>query len=282
MLSGRGSQVAVGFLLLTIGVAGVALAVRRGPDRQAQPDVGVKISGLDGTVQVFVGCEQAAVVTSGEARELDLGRMPSDEVIFVSVTSHDHNPSWDVEAFSNGEAIFEDRREPAEVLGFETEANAIVSAEAFTAGGHEQLGSIGCQAPGLVDRAEVPEYLQSPDESEVPAAKAEESPYRPRHFPYDQIDAVGRWSLPALALLGVIMAFGSTPIRRLARSYGSHIGGTAGVLGVLGILLTLVTTIALGVLLAALTFAGVALLFAVSLILLFGLEGPAGASGAEG
>ncbi len=282
MLSGRGSQIAVGFLLLAIGVAGVALAVRRESDRQAQPDVVVKISDVDGTVQVSVGCEQAAVVTSGEARELDLGRMPPDEMIFVSVTSHDHSPSWDVEAFSNGEAVFEGTQGHAEVLGFETEANAIVSAEAFTAGGRQHLDQIGCQAPGLVDETQVPEYLQSPDESEVPAAKAEESPYRPRHFPYDQIDAAGRWSLPALALLGVIMAFGSAPIRRLAWSYRSHLGGTAGVLSVLGILLTVATTIALGVLLAALTFAGVALLFAVSLILLFGLEGPAGAGGAEG
>jgi hypothetical protein len=281
MLNGRGSQIAIGFLLLAIGMVGAGVAVGREFDLHTRPHVVVKIFNVDGTVQVFVGCEQAAVVTTGEARELDLGRMPPDEGIFVSVISHDHNPSWDVEAFSNGDAVFEDSRGYAKVLGFEAEANAVVAAEAFTAGGHP-LGSTGCQAPGLVDETEVPEYLKSPDESEAPAAKADESPYGPQHFPYDQIDAVGRWSLPALALLGVIVAFGSTPIRRLARSYRSHIGGTAGVLSVVGIFLTVVTTIALGVLLAALTVAGIALLFAVSLILLFGLEGPTGAGGAEG
>ncbi len=281
MLNGRGSQIAIGLLLLAIGMAGVALAVGREFDLHTQPHVVAKIFNVDGTVQVFVGCEQAAVVATGEARELDLGRIPSDEGIFVSVISRDHNPSWDVETFSNGNAVLEDSKGYAEVPGFEAEANAVVFAEAFTAGG-EELGSTGCQAPDLVDKAEIPEYLKSPDESEAPAAKADESPYGPRHFPYDQIDAVGRWSLPALALLGVIVAFGSTPIRRLARSYRSHIGGTAGVLSVVGILLTVVTTIAFGVLLAALTVAGVALLFAVSLILLFGLEGPAGAGGSEG
>lgn len=279
MLNGRGSQIAIGFLLLAIGMVGVALAVGREFDLRNQPHVVVKVFNVDGTVQVFVGCEQAAVVTTGEARELDLGRMPSDELIFVSVISHDHNPSWSVEAFSNGNAVPpEDSRGYAKALGFETEANAVVTAEAFTAGGHS-LGSTGCQAPDLVDRTVVPEYLKSPDESEAPAAKADESPYPPRHFPYDQIDAVGRWSLPVLALLGVIVAFGSTPLRRLARSYGSRIGGTA---GFLSIFLTVVTTIAFGVLLSALAVAGVALLFGASLALLFGLEGPAGAGGAEG
>ncbi len=279
MLNGRGSQIAIGFLLLAIGMVGVALAVGREFDLRNQPHVVVKISNVDGTVQVFVGCEQAAVVTTGEARELDLGRIPSDEGIFVSLISHDHSPSWDVEAFRNGNAVLEDSRGYAEALSFETEANAVVAAKAFTAGGNP-LGSTGCQAPDLVDKTEVPEYLESPDESKVPAAKADESPYGPRHFPYDQIDAAGRWSLAALALLGVTVALGSTPIRRLAKSYRSRIGGTAEVLSVVGILLTVVTTIALGVLLAALTVAGVALLFAVSLILLFGLEGPAGAGGA--
>ncbi|HSS04472.1 MAG TPA: hypothetical protein VLK89_04705 [Solirubrobacterales bacterium] len=275
MLNERRSQTAIGLVLLTIGVAGVVLAGAREIVLRTQPHVGVNISNVDGTVQVFVECEQVEEINTGEAVALDLGRMPPDTQIYVSVSSFDRHPAWGLEISSNGRVFFEEERGYAKTpLAPTSDANAIVFARAFTAGG-DRLDSTGCQEPAVVSKSDVPGYVKSHDDDEVPVAKAEESPYQPRHFPYDQIDAAGRWSLPTLAVLGAIAAIGIPPIRRRV---WSHKGGLAtGTLAVLGAGL-----FQLAALPTILILAGVLLLLTVSVLLLVGLEGTTGAGGAQG
>jgi hypothetical protein len=232
MLNERRAQIAIGALLLAIGVLGVALAGVREVLLHSQRHVAADISNVDGTVQVLVDCEQALAVTTGETEEADLGWLPLDARLFLSVTSVDRHPAWDFRITGNDDVIFEGRRGHTKTLApATTEANAVVFAKAFAAGG-DYLGPIGCQNPGVVSLTDVPGYVQSPDDGEVPVANAEESPFRPRHFPYDQIDAIGRWSLVALSVLGAITAIGTPAIRR---SLWLHKGTLAtGALAILG------------------------------------------------
>lgn len=263
MLNGRRSQIAIGLLLLAIGLLGLALFGSREIVLRTQPHVEVDISNVDGTVQVSVNCSQAVAVTTGEALGLDLGFVPSDDRIFISTISHDHHPSWGFQISSNGSVFFAEKQGHAKTpLAPSTDANAVVFAEAFTAAG-EELGSIGCQEPAIVSKSDVPGYVQSPDDSKVAMVNAEESPFQPRHFPYGQIDVLGRRSLPVLAVLGAIVAIGTPSIRRLA---WSHKGGlVTGALAVLGAGLLRVTALP-----AILILAGALLLFAVAGLLVLG------------
>ena len=262
MLKRRRSEIAVGFMLLLIGILGLWLLQNRETVLSTQPHVVVDISNVEGTVQVSVDCEQAVSVNTGEARTLDLGRMPPGRQVFISTISRDRHPAWDVRIRSNGSIVFENERGHAKApLVPRTQADAVVFAEAFTAGG-ERLGHIGCQEPGVVSKSDVPGYTQSPDDGEVPEAEVEESSFQPRHFPYDQIDALGRWSLQALAVLGAIAAIGTPAIRRLAWSHkGVLVTGALAVLGA-GLQVADIPTI--------LTFAGTVLLFAVASFLVMG------------
>lgn len=263
MLNGRRSQMAIGLLLLAIALLGASLAVSREIVQTARPHVGADISNVDGTVQVSVECEQAAEIKTGEALELDLGRMPADTRIFVSVLSSNLHPAWDIEMRSNGATFFEQRRGHAKTpFAPPTKANAIVFARAFTAGG-DALGSVGCQVADVVSKHDVPRYVPSPDEKETSLPRGEESPFRPHRFPYDQIDALGRWSLPVLAVLGIVAALATPTIRRLAWSHkGTLAGGALAILGA-GIF-------QIAALPSILTFAGTALLIAVAGLLVIG------------
>lgn len=263
MLNGRRSEIAAGLLLLTIGLVGLAIAGSREVVLRTQPHVAVDVYNVDGTVQVSVNCSQAVAVTTGEASNLDLGFMPSDARIFVSTISLDRHPAWGLRISSNGNVFFEEGQGHAKTpLAPSTEADAVVFAEAFTAAG-EHLGPIGCQESALVSKSDVPDYTRSPDDDKVAAADAEESPFQPRHFPYDQIDTLGRWSLSMLALMGVIAAIATPPIRRLA---WAHKGALAtGGLAILGAGIFQVAALPL-----LLTFAGAALLFAVAGFLVLG------------
>lgn len=263
MLNGRRSQILAGSLLFAVGLLGIAPAGAREVVRHTKRHVTVGISNVDGIVQVAVNCEQAIVVTTGEARVLDLGFLSPGDEIFISVISDDHHPSWGFRIASNGRTFFEEKRGQAKTpLSPPTEANAVVFARAFTAGGEER-GSIGCQKRGLVSVSDVPGYAQSPDDHEVPAVSAEKSPFRPRHFPYETIDLLGRWSLPALAVLGAIAAIGTPSIRRFA---WSHNGGLAtGALAVLSAGVLQIVSLP-----AILVLAGIALFFAVASLLVLG------------
>lgn len=280
MLNGRRSQIAIGLSLLLIGLAGLGLAGARALILIGHRHVVVSAFNVDGTEQVSVNCSQAFAATSGDGGgPRDLGWLPSDAVIFLSATSHDQSPAWGFRVTSNGRTVFDETRGHPKVLGFAAEANAVVFAKALTAGGHG-IGQVGCQPPGVVAIAN---YTQSSDDDKVKAATSDESPYRPPHLFYNQIDAWGRWALVGLAALGFIAVLGLRPIRDLAWSSRSGVGGATGALGIVGVLLTIVTTIALGVLLDAFMVAGIVLLFAVSGLLLSGrLESAAGAGGAEG
>ena len=272
MLNGRSSQIAVGRLLLAIGLVGLVLAGARAVILIAYRHVIVETSNAGSTLQVSVNCSQAVVVAPGEEGETtDLGLISPDDLVFFSATSHDRNPSWGFRATSNGHAFFDATHGHVRVPGPLAPANAVVMAKAFTAGGHH-VASIGCQPAEI---SAVPDYVQSPDDAKVPAA-AGGSPYQAPHPLYDQVDALGRWSLTVLAVLGFAATLGSRSIRELAWSQRARGGGVA---SILGILLTVLTSIALGVLLTALTVAGVVLLFGVSHLLRTGLEGPAGTGG---
>ncbi len=266
MLNERRSEIAVGLLLLTIGLAGLAIAGSREVVLRTQPHVVVDVYNVDGTVQVSVNCSQAVAVTTGEASERDLGFMPSDNRIFVSTISHDRHPAWGFRISSNGRVFFEEGRGHAKTpLAPSTEADAVVFAEAFTAAG-EHLGPLGCQESAVVSKSDIPGYVQSPDDGKVAMASAEKSPFQPRHFPYGQIDTLGRWSLPMLAVMGVIAAIATPPIRRLA---WAHRGALAtGGLAILGAGLFRIAALP-----SLLMFAGAALLFAVAGFLLLGEPG---------
>lgn len=263
MLNERRSQTAIGLLLLAIVLLGAFFAVSGEIVQSARPHVGADISNVHGTVQISVECEQAAEVRTGEALAVDLGRMPPDTRIFVSVLSSDSHPAWDIEMHSNGASFFEERRGHSKTpLAPTVEANAIVYAQAFTAEG-DALGSVGCQGLDVVSKSDVPRYVPSPDEKETSLPKAEESPFQPRHFPYDQIDTIGRWSLPVLAVLGAVAAFATPPVRRLAWSHKGALG--TGALAILGAGIFQVAALP-----TILIFAGTALLFAVASLLVLG------------
>lgn len=268
MLNERRSGIAVGLLLLTIGLLGLAIAGSREVVLGTQPHVVVDIYNVDGTVQVSVNCSQAVVVTTGEASELDLGFMPSDDRIFISTISRDRHPAWGFRISSNGNVFEEEKRGHAKTpLAPSTEADAVVFAKAFTAAG-EYLAPIGCQESGVVSKSDVPGYVQSPDDAKVAMANAEESPFQPRHFPYGQIDTLGRWSLPAIAVLGAIAALATPSIRRLA---WSHKGGLAtGALAILGAGLFRVTALP-----TILMLTGTLVLFVVAGLLILGERGRA-------
>lgn len=263
MLSRRRTQIAVGFLLLAAWLLGLGLATGRESVLRNQPHVVVDVSNVEGIVQVSVDCEQAASVGTGEAREVDLGRLPLEERVYISVISRDHHPAWDLEIRRNDEVVFEEQRGHLKApQAPATEADAVVFAKVVTSGGRP-LPDMGCQSPGVVSKADVPGYVQSLDDGKVAEVKAEGSSFQPRHFPYAQIDASGRWSLPTLAVLGIVSAVGTPPIRRLAWSHkGTLATGALAVLGAGALQIASLPTM--------LTVAGVALLFAVASLLVVG------------
>jgi hypothetical protein len=270
MLSSRGLRIAGALLLLTL-TSGLALAADREYVLRTHRHVIVKVFNVDGTVQVFVNCRQAAVITPTESGEaVDLGWLRPGDRIFLSVTSHNHSPSWGFMAIHNGTIFFKEMQGHAKVLGVRAEAHAVVFAEGFTAEG-TRLGSIGCQEPGVVS---VTGYLQSPDDAKVSAVLDDGPPYRPPHPIYDQIDAVGRWSLPTLAALGFATLIGIGSIRRQAWSHSGLVGGAGGALALLGTIAGFLGLLG-AALLTTLTIGGIILLLAVGIVL---IRRPAGAA----
>jgi hypothetical protein len=281
MLSNRGSRIATGIVLSAILALGSASAAGRALIRQTHRHVEIEVFNNDSIVQIFVNCHQVAVVGRGEVvATRDLGWVQSDDRIFLSASSRDGNPSWGFRATSNGTVFFEERRGQAEVLGFPAEPDAVVFAKAFSAKG-DYLGQIGCQPPGVVS---VPNYVQSPDDAEVAAAEGAEPPYGPSRAPYDQIDAIGRWSWTALAVLGAAAALGIGPIRRLAWSHRKLAGSAVALLATVA---SLFGVLGVAAVLTSVTIAGVLLLLAVATLLTLPagrryLERAAGTGGAQG
>lgn len=263
MLRERRSQIATGLVLLAIGLLTLLSYGSRELVRHTRPHVEMDVSNVDGTVQIAVNCSQAAVVTTGNALELDLGFVPADDWIYVSTISNDRNPAWAYRLSINGDVVSEERRGYAKVpTPPSTASNAVVLAKAFTAAG-EDRGQVGCQKPAVVSRDDVPGYSQSPDDGKVAIASAEESPFRPRQSPYAQVDALGRWAPPILAALGLVAAAATPPIRRLAWSHKRALA--TGVLAIVGAGL-----FQLAALPSILLVAGDALLFAVAAFLILG------------
>lgn len=283
MLSGRRSRKAIGYLLLATGLLGVALFGGREIVLFVWPSASVDVSNLDGTVQVFVECEQAGELNTGEAGVVDLGRLPADTPIYVSVTSFDRHPAWDIEVSSNGSEFFTSRRGYAKTpLTPPVDANAVVFAQQLTAGGNK-FGATGCQRADVVSQREIPGYRLSSDDKKVPTAEAEESPYRARHFPYDQIDALGRWSLAVLAVLGAAAAVATRSTRQVVWSHGKLAGGIGGALGLLA---AIVSFFGAETLRAVLAVYGILLLFATAIVLIRSAdagnsEGAAGGGGSQ-
>ena len=263
MLSRSRARIAIGSVLLAIILLGAALSAGRTVIRQTHRHVVVEVFNLNSVVQVFVNCRQAGVLGREQAGgTFDLGWLEPDDRVFLSATSRDDSPSYGFTVFSNGAKVFQKSRGDAEVLGFPAEANAVVFAEALSAGG-AALGQIGCQPAAVVA---IPNYVRSGDDQEVPRIKGAEPAYEPPRSTFDRIDAAGRWSLIPLAILGLALAAGIAPIRKLIVSHwklaGSALASLATIAGLfLGVLgaPALVTTLTLG---------GTLLLFAVALLLL--------------
>lgn len=287
-------RIALGALLLTIALVGLAFAAGRWRLLETQRHVVVHISNVDGIEQVFINCHLAARVESGEPSEsVDLGWLKSDDRIFLSTTSTDRSPAWGFSGTSNGEPLFKESYGSTELPQFVTVADAVVFAKAILASGVE-LGTIGCQSPGnaVVERRSRAHrnwvgygYALSPDDKKVPVVTDSESSYRRSNELYDWVDAIGRWSLVVLAALGIAAAASIGPIRRLAWSHRKLAGGALGFLaaiaslflGVLGVA-ALITTLTLG---GTLVLIGVAALLAVP-AWWRRLEGAAGAGGTQG
>lgn len=264
MLNERRSR--IGRRLFAVGLLGIASAAGGVIVQHLQPHVEVSISNVDGTVQVAVECEQAVEVVTGEARALDLGRMPPDTRVFVSVLSSNQHPAWSIELRSNGTSFFDDSQGHAKTpLAPQTAADEIVFAQAFTAGGDE-LGSIGCQDTEVISESDVPQYVPSPDEKKSEVVGEEKSPFRPQSFPYDLIDAAGRWALVLLGVSGAALAIAIWPTRRLIQMHWKWaLGALASLATVAGLFLGVLGAAAL---VTALTVGGTLLFFAVAVLLM--------------
>jgi hypothetical protein len=276
-------RIAIGWTLLAIGLLGVGIAGARAIVRIALRHVVVDTFDVGSAEQVFVDCEQAASFSPQEQHgRSDLGWMPSEERIYVSAMSLDQHPTWGFEVTQNESVALEKGRTPAEALESSREKDALVFAWAVTAGGDERLGQQGCQEPGVV-ADELSDYVQAPEDNLVRRAPDSDSPYRGRHAPYDQIDALGRWSLTVLAVFGFLAAVGTRPLRKLL---WSEIGAIITGLTVLATFISLfVGAIEWSTLVAGLTVVGSGALFAAALLrlrpsLYRRLERPAGAGGA--
>jgi len=256
-------RLAIGWTLLAIGVVGVGLAGAREAVRLSLRHVVVDTFDVGSAEQVFVDCEQAASFSPEEQHgPSDLGWMSPEERIYVSAMSLEQHPTWGFEVTQNESTALLAGRTPAEALESSTEKDALVFARAVTAGG-DRLGRLGCQKPGVV-ADELHGYVQAPEDSGVRRALESESPYRGRHAPYDQIDALGRWSLSVLAAIGFLAAIGIGPVRKLL---WSEIGAIVTGLTILATFVSLfVGAIEWSTLVAALTFLGTGALFAAALL----------------
>jgi hypothetical protein len=257
-------RIAIGWMLLAIGLLGVGIAGARAVVRISLRHVVVDTFDVGSTEQVFVDCEQAASFSPQEQHgRSDLGWIPSEERIYVSAMSLDQHPTWGFVVTQNESIALERGRTPAEALESSTEKDALVFAQAVTAGGDGRLGQQGCQKPGVV-ADELRGYVQAPEDNMVRRAPNSESPYRGRHAPYDQIDALGRWSLTVLAAIGFLATIGIGPVRRILRS---EIGAIITGLMILATFISLfVGAIEWSTLVAALTFLGTGALFAAALL----------------
>jgi len=252
-------RIAIGWILLAIGLIGVGLAGTREVVRLSLRHVVVDTFDVGSAGQVFVDCEQAASFSPEEQRgPSDLGWMSPEERIYVSAMSLEQHPTWGFEVTQNGKTALIAGRTPAEALEYSTEKDALVFARAVTAGG-DQLGQLGCQKAGVV-ADELHGYIQAPEDNGVLRAPESESPYRGHHAPYDQIDALGRWSLTVLAAIGFLASLGIGPVRKLV---WSEIGAIVTGLTILATFISLfVGAIEWSTLVVALTFLGTGALFA--------------------
>ncbi len=262
MLSSPGRRIAIGSLLIAIILAGLALTVGRAHLRQTHRHVVVEVSNVDGIAQVFIDCNLALRVQTGESWSFDLGWLEPDDDIYLSTTSLDGTPAWGFHGTSNGEPLFNKRGGDAELARYAAEAHGVVFARAFSASG-EDLGTIGCQPPGIVT---IEGYALSPDDEEVARVDAADSSYRQENRLYDWIDVLGKWSLAVLALAGVAAAAATPLIRRIAWAHKGRVAG--GGLALIG-----AGAFALDSLPTIITAAGLLLLLAVAALLL--LEGAA-------
>lgn len=262
MLSSARARIATGLVLVALALTGLGLALGAELIKQTRHHVEVDVFNVGGDVQVFVNCRQAAFVARGSPPErVDLGHLRPDDRVFISTTSANTHPSYGFVAYGDGEEFFREERGDVETLGFPAEANAVVFAKAFSAGG-TFLGLIGCQ-PSAV--AAVPGYVQSPDDDEVRRAPGEESLYKPPRTP-SEIAVLGRWAPLVLAVLGIATAIRLGPIRRLAWSRRKPIGSAIALLATLAALFFGV--LGVGALVDLLTVAGIAALLTIAILLL--------------
>jgi hypothetical protein len=248
-------------VLLGVALLGSAVAGGRWLLLETRRDVVVKIFNVDGIENVFVDCHLAIHVETGEpSRTVDLGWLKPDDRIFLSTTSIDSSPAWGFFGTANGSPLFDETRGGTELPQYDATANAVVFARAFSAGGAE-LGAIGCQPPKLVasDGFEAEGYASSPDDEKVAEVTAARSSYRRSNGFYDTVDAIGGWSLVALAALGALTAFLTPSIRHFVWAHKAGLAaGTVSLLG-LGVVESILPTI--------LTVGGILLLLLVALLL---------------
>jgi hypothetical protein len=281
MLSGPKRRIALGILLLAITSLGLAFAGGRWLLLETRSHVVVRISNVDGIAKIFVDCHLVARVESGGSDvTADMGWLDPDDRIFLSVTSIDSTPTWAFFGTANGDHLLSESSGNGKLSQITTTAHAVVYAKAFSADGAE-LGAIGCQPANLVaiegplSTAAIEGYAWSPDDKAVAEVTGARSSYRRPNDFYDCVDAIGGWSLVALAVLGAAAAILTPAIRRLAWSHkGRLAGGTLAILG-LSFLIPILPTI--------LTLGGILLLLWVALRLLGpacpGLKSAAGPGG---
>ncbi len=281
MLRKRGVRVVLGTLLLTIALLGSGLTAGRAVVRETHRHVVVEVFNNRSVVQIFVNCRQAGRLRRSQpGGSFDLGWLEPDDRIFLSATSQDVNPAYGFAVYGTGTEPFKKKRGDAELFGFPAEADAVVFAEAVSAGG-AKLGQIGCQPPATVS---IPGYRQSADDDEVERVEGNEPSYESPRTNFDRIDAIGSWSLIPLAVLGILLTGAIEPTRRLALAHRGWAGGAIALLAALASLYF--GTLGGAALIATLTLTGTLLLFVLTGLLLWPsawrwLEGAAAGGGAE-
>jgi hypothetical protein len=283
MLNRPKRRIVLGIVLLAIAALGLSVAGGRWQLLETRSHDVIRIPSVDGIAKVFVDCHLAALVESGEpGKTVDLGWLESDDQISLSVTSIDSTPAWSFSGTANGNPLLNESHRGGELPQLTTAAHAVVFAKTFSAAGTGR-GTIGCQPANFVAIAgplnvvATEGYAWSADDRKVAEVTDATSSYRRPNDFYDLTDAIGRWSLIALAALGIAAAVLTPSIRQVALTHKRFATSALAILGVSIIVSILPTILSLG---------GILLLLWAALRLigtgLTRLKGAAGAGGAQG
>lgn len=207
-----------GIVLLALLVGGLGLIAARAHVLGAYRHVVVHTFNIDAFEQIFVNCEQAAMMGPRDhGAAVDLGWLDPDDRVTITAITTSGDAAWGFEMHSNGTRISRPWRGEAGAAGVKAEPYAVVMARTDTANG-SYLGQVGCQGKALV-AASVAGYVTSKDDESIRAVEQGSSPFSRERGWIDPIDAGGRLALVVLALAGLLAAIATRELRSFARRH---------------------------------------------------------------